>query len=156
MRRLLQPSGAGFRWGHVLRHVVLGALALGLMTPLTPADAQNGTIPRLEGQTWVRVMPLEGAAMVKPMEPAQTLAIRAGGVSGSTGCNGYGGTADFHDGLFKLGPLRMSRRACEAHVMEAEQDYMARLSSTAQWWVRGHDLYLANAQGTPLLRFIRD
>ena len=151
MLSLSQVSG-----GFIRRGFLAGALALGLILPLGAAEAQNGTVPKLEGAAWVRVSPLEGVAVIDPNQPAQTIVFRDGGISGSTGCNGYGGGADLADGLFKLGPLRMSRRACQNGVMQTEQDYMARLTSAAQWWLRGGDLYLANAQGTPLLRFIRE
>lgn len=146
------------RVGMMARRSFVATLLIGfaLIVPLGASEAQNGTVPKLEGGTWVRVSPLEGVAVIDPNQPAQTMVFRVNGISGSTGCNGYGGGASLADGLFKLGPLRMSRRACHGPVMQSEQDYMARLSSASQWWLRGGDLYLANAQGTPLLRFMRE
>lgn len=152
----------GFVMTLVMTVVMTLALGLGLslgsglaLAPAT-AQAQNGTIPRLEGPSWIRVLPLEGVARIDPNAPAQTIVFRVGGVSGSTGCNGYGGKAHLSNGVFKLGPLRMSRRACHGPVMNSEHDFMARVGMAAQWWLRGDDLYLADSQGTPLLRFMRE
>ncbi|MBV6633958.1 MAG: META domain-containing protein [Alphaproteobacteria bacterium] len=121
-----------------------------------PAVAQEGNLPNLLGETWVRSFDLAPANLAVPDGLTQTIAFNPDGtMGGNTGCNGFGGTVALEKGLFKPGPTRMSRRACLNTVMAAEQDYMTRIGAARQWWVRQNELHLADGQGRPLLRFHR-
>jgi len=120
-----------------------------------PAHAQDGHIRQLVGPVWTRVATLDGKGAI-PDGVGQTIVFRDdGGISGSTGCNGYGGKGELTGGKFALSPLRMSRRACFDDVQAMEADFMQRLTASSQWWLRGGELYLADPGGTPLLRFVR-
>ncbi|HCI45814.1 MAG TPA: hypothetical protein DFI00_00820 [Rhodospirillaceae bacterium] len=128
--------------------------ALGTVLP-QPAAAQDGHIKQLIGPVWTRVR-MSRAEEAIPDGVGQTITFRNdGGISGSTGCNGYGGKGDLTGGNFNISPLRMSRRACLREIGLMEEDFMRRLSNASQWWLRSGELYLADPGGTPLLRFVR-
>jgi heat shock protein HslJ len=135
---------------------VMAAALLSLLLPAGAALAQDASIQRLYGENWHRVLELQGPVLRAPQDIDQTLGFRDNGtLAGSTGCNGYGGAVDLSGGKVKLGPMRMSRRACSPPVMDAEQDFMARLQAARQWWVRDGELYMTDGNGSPLLRFQR-
>lgn len=131
-----------------------------LLAPVSwqPARAQEAMAARLTGGSWLRLLELQGQgdAGDQPQDIAQTLVFKNGGVvSGSTGCNGFGGKVTLDQGRFRMGPTRVTLRGCLPPVMAAERDFMQRLGAARQWWLRGDELYLADGTGLVLLRFAR-
>ncbi|WP_236016685.1 META domain-containing protein [Salipiger abyssi] len=89
----------------------LFALALACMT--APAAASDWTIARVDGAATIG---------------APTVTFADGGISGSTGCNGFTGQADVAAGVLQLSPaLAMTRRACLGAALSAQESRLTTL-----------------------------
>ena len=95
-----------------------------------------------EGIEWARV----GGA-------GQTLLLDGGRASGSSGCNRFAGGYTLEGDRLTFRPLASTRMACEPEVMQAESDYFAALTQTAQLSLASGELVLADDAGGELLRF---
>jgi len=128
---------------------VLGAAAL-LALAAAGADAAGGT--QLTGKVW-RLTSLGGN---KPLAGTSiTLELGADGkMSGSSGCNSYGGTYTAGRHTFKVAPTLVSTQmACAAPVMTQETAYVHALLAARAYTVRGGALALRSAGGRQLLSF---
>lgn len=101
-------------------------------------------IDAVAGRTWV----LDGSASGGAPGAAHPVTLRFEGdrVSGSAGCNDFSGklTPD-GPGVFDLGPLRVTRRACEPRVMEAEERFLGELRAASRYGFRMGRLVLSAA-----------
>src|SRR6185295_20197829 len=79
------------------------------------------------GTTW-RIVEAGGTAVA---DPAQTeLRLDAsGGVSGSTGCNNFTGSATVKEKKLKFSPLAMTRKACTPALQSQETAIVSALKS---------------------------
>ena len=77
-------------------------------------------------------------------KPERYVQFREGEVSGHGGCNRFGGRYTFDGSAIKIGPLAVTRMACEPEVMDAEQGWLRMLESA-----RG-------AEATPKTLLLRD
>ncbi len=99
------------------------------------SDEVTGTVSleSLAGQEWVlRRLSSEESA---PAEPEITLMYQDGQISGSSGCNGYQGSAAAGDVAtsLEIGPLARTAMACPPEVMDLEQQYLAALEEATDW-----------------------
>jgi heat shock protein HslJ len=105
----------------------------------------------LAGTSWVLT---EGVSV--PQDVAVTMptaAFTATLVSGTTGCNLYGGSYSVDGDELQLGALAMSQRACTAPADAVEAEFVATLADVRRWSIDGANLVLAGGDGTQLLRF---
>ena len=63
-------------------------------------------------------------------------------VSGSAGCNTYGGGFQAIGGSISIGPLHSTQMACEKHVMAAEAAYLRALESSTAYHATHSTLHL--------------
>jgi heat shock protein HslJ len=63
-------------------------------------------------------------------------------VSGSSGCNTYGGTFEAIGGSISFGPLRSTQMACDHRVMEAEAAYLRALDGSTAYEATSTTLHL--------------
>jgi len=63
-------------------------------------------------------------------------------VSGSSGCNTYGGTFEAIGGSISFGPLHSTQMACDHRVMEAEAAYLRALEGSTAYQASGSTLHL--------------
>ncbi len=77
-------------------------------------------------------------------EPAITLHVQDGQISGSSGCNRY--TGSIRDGEspgdMEIGPIAATRRACPPPIMDAEQLYLEALAAANRFTFLAGDLAL--------------
>jgi heat shock protein HslJ len=125
-----------------MRRILLTALAA-LMIGATPASAHED---KLAGGEWV----LDGGGS----KPA-VLRFEAGRVSGTGGCNRFGGSYESSGEALSFSPLAATRMACEPEVMQAEQNFFAMLDRVRAMTLDGDTLDLRDASGTTLARFTR-
>jgi heat shock protein HslJ len=56
-----------------------------------------------------------------------------GNIAGDGSCNRFGGACTIEGDTIKIGPLRSTRRACEAEIMQQEHKFLALLASVTAW-----------------------
>ena len=92
-----------------------------------------------------------GASIANGVET--TLAIAAdGAVSGSGGCNGYGGTAEITGSAIAFGPLATTRMACPPAQMDQETKFFEALEKAASWKIEDGKLLLIDGGGNAVVR----
>jgi heat shock protein HslJ len=124
----------------------------------------GGTGAGLEGTKGTLVAFLEERAvedMATPLlMPADVLAgteviatFEDGTVSGSTGCNSYGGGYTLDGSAIAIGPVAVTEMACldPAGVMEQEQRYLSFLGDVTGYSVVGEQLWLETDGGRALV-----
>jgi heat shock protein HslJ len=75
-----------------------------------------------------------------------------GEVSGRSGCNRYGGTADLDAGVMIFGPLAVTRMACDERTMELENAYLQALTEVRGFVVASDGgLWLSREDGSVAL-----
>ena len=111
----------------------------------TPAAAHQ---ERLSGGEWV----LKGATGNRPA----SIKFEAGRVSGSGGCNRFGGTYKLEGDQLSFSALVSTRMACAPEVMEKEQAYFDLLSRVRSVALAGHELELRDGDGKALASFMRE
>ena len=107
-------------------------------------------VAALVGPTW-RLSSIEGR---KALDDARVTAVFDGNdrLSGSGGCNGYGGRAVVKGSAITIGQLASTLMACGASgVMEQEQAYMSALGKVTFQQVVGSELQLGTAPGAVTL-----
>ena len=88
--------------------------------------------------------------------PQTTLDVAEDGtVSGTGGCNGYRGTAEFSVTAINFGPLAATKKACEPAVMAQETKFHKALEEAKGWQIDAatRKLTLLDAKGKELVRF---
>jgi heat shock protein HslJ len=70
------------------------------------------------------------------------LRFEGGQVSGSSGCNTYGGTFQAIGGSISFGPLHSTQMACDHRVMEAEAAYLRALEGSTAYEATATTLHL--------------
>ncbi len=99
--------------------------------------------PGLASTTWVLDTVVEGDAASTPVRGTRvTLVVDpgAGGISGSTGCNDYGGEATIAPPEITVGSLNVTERACEPDVMAQERLVLSVLEGATAIEVEGDTL----------------
>jgi len=135
----------------------------------TTNDGGGSAAPELAGTSWnVINYALDGSITNVWPDTVVTIAFGADGtVSGSTGCNEYGGpyvtdgpydpfeegVRDANDGqAITLGPLVVTERACTPqHVMDQEGEYLALLDAAGRWLIGRGNLSLRGDDGSFLV-----
>ena len=98
--------------------------------PLNPLAFQKWALVELSGLT----LP----ANVQP-----TLEFRgAGSVAGDTSCNKFSGDVEVDGEKIRLGPMRMTRKACAPELMRIEKLYVEALGEVEKWEMQGGKLLL--------------
>jgi heat shock protein HslJ len=113
-------------------------------------DEGKGAGPTLEGVPWVIV----GGIDVPGWEQTPPSALLDGvRITGSTGCNGYGGPYTVDGSALDLGEIAMTLIGCPPPVGDVEREFLAALERVAAWRSDGDELVLADADDEELLRF---
>ena len=113
-------------------------------------DAGSGDVSSLEGVPWV----LTAGIDVEGWEAfAPSATFEAGRVTGSTGCNSYGGPYTVDGETLELGPLTQTRIGCPPPASEVETTFVAALEEVAGWRIEDEELVLIDADDEELLRF---
>ena len=76
------------------------------------------------------------------LNTTQNLTFEAGKVSGNAGCNNFFGAYTVKSSSLTFGALASTRKACQASIMEQENLFLKRLSSTKRFFVSQDGLRL--------------
>ena len=90
----------------------------------TPSLIRVAHPDTLDGTTWTAVL-VDGVVPIVGREP--TAIFDATRVSGTTGCNSYGGPYQYATGAIKFGPLVSTKIGCEAPIGAMEQHFATAL-----------------------------
>ena len=96
----------------------------------------------LQGITWVLTTNLGGMADTGPAKAQIDIRFEAGQVSGSSGCNHYGGPYTLQGSSLSFGDLASTQMACPEPIMTIESRYLQMLAEV--------DRYEATADGETL------
>src|SRR5512147_1737545 len=81
---------------------------------------------------------------------------QAGRVSGSGGCNRYGGPVEVSGEMIRFGPLASTRMACSPAISDQEERFFAALRSATRFVVTAEGkLVLYDATGNAVVTFNR-
>lgn len=129
--------------------VLMALFAAVVLTACGDDDASGTSAPAdVEGVPWI----LESGAGFASGGPAPTATFADGRVTGTSGCNRYGGTYAVQGGRLSIETGPMTLKACPPPADEVERAYLAALGRVSGWRVDGDALVLL-ADGAPLLRF---
>ena len=81
-------------------------------------------------------------------KPERFIQFKDSDVSGSGGCNRFGGRYTFDGSAIKIGPLASTRMACAPDVMDAEQRWFEMLERASTADATAATLILKDASGT--------
>lgn len=107
----------------------------------------------LAGTTWHLTTLIDGDAAsstVAGTEPTLVVDDLAGRISGTTGCNQFGGPADFAEGTVEIGDLVSTKMACDPAVMDQETFVFEVLGAAATWEIEGTRLRITAPDGRAL------
>ncbi len=119
---------------------------------LVPPEPVVG--PGLAGTTWVLETIVEGDAASTPVRGTRvTLVVdpAAGGISGSTGCNDYGGEAAVALPDITVDALNVTERACEPDVMAQERIVLSVLEGATAVALEGGKLTMSGPDAVALV-----
>jgi heat shock protein HslJ len=132
----------------VLSQLVVPALAgLLLATSGCGGGADEGDGTALEGTEWTLVAGVEG-----PPDAVPTVTFEDGRVSGSAGCNWYGGDYELEGDAIAISEIAVSAMGCPDQEMETEEFYLAAFLDVDGWSLEDGELVLA-AAGDEVLRY---
>lgn len=132
---------------------LLAVVAVVMACGTTDGDTAGTRIP-LEGTLWSLTSYTEGGTRVDvPDEVAATARFADGEVTGSGGCNTYGGSFTVDGDTISIGPVRSTLKACMGPAMSVEAAYFAALEQTAAFRIDRSTLTLSDADGQALLTF---
>ena len=128
--------------------LLLGTALAALATGAGAGSAQPGA---LTGKVWVLTAllgkpPLHGTELTSEF-------TASGNVSGTAGCNHYGGRFTSSGRSLRLSSLVSTQMACATAIMNQEAAFLKALSSTRSYAVEGTKLTLRSAGGRALLTF---
>ena len=103
----------------------------------------------LEDRTWVAER-IRGSAV--SAEIKSTLALAAGKVTGSSGCNRLMASATITGNSIALGDIATTRMACPAPVMAQERAFIEALASARSFRIEAGFLSLRDAAGAEVAR----
>lgn len=113
-------------------------------------DEEEASGAALEGAPWIVVGGLEVPGWEKTAPSALFDGQR---ITGSTGCNGYGGPYTVDGSALELGEIAMTLIGCPPPVGAVEREFLAALERVAIRRLDGEELVLAGADDEELLRF---
>jgi heat shock protein HslJ len=113
----------------------------------------------LRGKTWKMTSYFDGSAMQTKLAGTTVTVLLSedGSVSGSGGCNTFGGTYTVGgDGTLAIGPLGVGQATCAEPegIMEQEAAYLAALGSAARYTLEGGQLYIQGGSGEVVIEYI--
>jgi heat shock protein HslJ len=132
----------------VLSQLVVPALAgLLLATSGCGGGADEGDGTALEGTEWTLVAGVEG-----PPDAVPTVTFEDGRVSGSSGCNWYGGDYELEGDAIAISEIAVTAMGCPDPEMETEATYLAAFLDVDGWSLEDGELVLS-AAGEEVLRY---
>jgi heat shock protein HslJ len=136
---------------------IVGVLAVWAIVAVIVYTAGSTPPAALTQPTWtLTTLVVDGQEQLLSSSRAATLHVGAhdGQISGSGGCNGYGGSYTLHGSQLQIGELRSTAMACLDPVVSAQEShYLQALSRVATYRLEGNMLTLSGESGRVQLTF---
>ncbi len=129
------------------------ALLILVAALVTASAAGAGSAPSspLTGKVWVATTVLGKAPLTGTQLTAEFTA--AGNLTGSAGCNRFGGTFTTFGKSLRVSALSTTQMACPPKIMAQETAYLKALAGSRSYAVSGARLTLRNAAGRAVLTY---
>jgi heat shock protein HslJ len=127
------------------------ALAVTVVAVGAGAGVGSAQSNPLTGKTWV-LTALRGKAPLRDTKPTSVF-TPAGDVSGSAGCNHYGGRFVVSGGTIEISSLVSTLMGCPPKIAAQEAAFLKALGSARTYRVSGGKLVIAGAGGRALLTY---
>jgi heat shock protein HslJ len=136
--------------------IIAGMLLAACAAPGQPGSNQQATpLPALlENQEWT----LTSLLGQEPLPGTDaSVQFEDGTVTGTTGCNSFGGEFMLSDNSLTFNNLYQTEMACTepAGIMQQETAFMQAMMQTASYQITGNQLEIQNSDGETLLVFTR-
>jgi heat shock protein HslJ len=118
---------------------------------VSAADAGSTQSSPLTGKVWVTTTVLGNAPLPGTQLTAEFTA--AGDLTGSAGCNRFGGTFTTFGQSLRVSALSTTQMACAPKIMAQETAYLKALVGSRSYAVSGARLTLRNAAGRAVLTY---
>ena len=123
-------------------------LALALTACGEGGDGSGHDPAALEASAWILS---EGIDVDAWEQAAPSIGFDQGRVSGSNGCNSYGGSYETDGSSLSFGELAATMKACPPPADEVERAFMSQLEAASEWRTEDDELILGEGDGE--LRF---
>jgi heat shock protein HslJ len=129
-------------------------------TPSSSSRSSGAVSQSLTDTSWILVsyqanQANSGNQVSLPALPGATLAFAAGDkLSGSTGCNSFGGTYTVNGTSLKITVDAMTQRGCDAVMTEQETAVTKLLPTVASYAISDNMLKLSGSDGKELMRYV--
>jgi heat shock protein HslJ len=122
--------------------------------PGDSSESDGSTEPAVPvvGSRWVLdEVTAQGATVERPADADAYFQIDENGdVTGSTGCNGFSGSAEVSDSSISFAPLISTRRGCSGELGQIDSSMLQVLNGDVTVEVSGDVLTVTNAEGDTL------
>lgn len=137
-----------------MKRIILTVVPLMLITALVLSACSSDS---LAGTSWTLVSygdPSNPTAAVSGVDTSLVFSSD-GQVSGSMGCNGFGGDYQIKNGQIVFGSIVSTEMACEEPRMSQETATFAVMSGTVEYSINGNTLTLTSADGSRVLNLTK-
>lgn len=140
------------------------AAALAAMLALLPAcggDGDDGGSTdeqdpaALEGASWVLTQMVDAQGETQIVGRRVNAEFDGSSVSGVSGCNTYNASYEATGDEISFGPISGTEMACSPDVMAVEARYLELLSQVGSFRISGRSMSMNDADGTPVLQFMK-
>ncbi len=126
----------------------------------TSGTSTPGTATGLTGTSWTLDSYLAGNGTLVPVLPETEISARFdddGKVTGSAGCNGYGGDYRLDGTALSVSSVAQTLKLCTEPegIMEQEARFIDLLGSSAGYRIENDRLVITDAEGTEVLFFVK-
>ena len=134
----------------------LAVAPLALMLAVVPLagcggeDGSSADSSSFEGVPWVLA---RGIDVENWEEAAPSMMFEDGKVTGSTGCNGYGGKYTVDGDALEISSVAATLMACPPPADQVERAFVAALENIAGWRLEDAELVLLDAEGEEVVRY---
>lgn len=137
-----------------MKRIILTVVPLMVITALVLSACSSSS---LAGTSWTLVSygdPSNPTAAVSGVDTSLVFSSD-GQVSGSMGCNGFGGDYQIKNGQIVFGSIVSTEMACEEPRMSQETATFAVMSGTVEYSINGNTLTLTSADGSRVLNLTK-
>jgi heat shock protein HslJ len=141
----------------VRRASILAVAALLLLAGCGGEDDGETKVSETDIEGVWRATALSAGARPSPTLPGTEVTAEFaadGELSGSAGCNSYGGGYETEGSSISIGALRATKMACvDPGVMEQETNFLTALPQATEFQIEAGELVLLNGTGKVVARF---
>ena len=109
----------------------------------------------LEGASWILTQMLTAGGQTEIVGTGVSAKFDGKTISGNSGCNAYHASYDAKGSEISFGPIAGTQMACGEPESSTEVRYVQLLEGVASFEVSGRSMSMNDADGTPVLQFMK-